>query len=340
MFEYTSIRDRAAGACLALALVAGIAMPAVAGEVKVEPVRVTDMKAVFGQVESREIVPARVRIGGTLLSRLVEEGSAVKAGEVIAVVGDEKLALQLQAVDARLKGLESQVETARTELERAQSLIARGAVSQSRLDQLRTVAEVLANQIDASKAERAVIVQQTTEGQVVAPKAGRVLTVPATTGAVVMPGETVARIAVGGTYLRVSLPERHAARIRTGDTVTVGQRGLAPGGDASARRSGRIVKVYPELDGGRVIADVEVDGLSDFFVGERVPVWIPVGERTALAVPEAAVTTRNGIDFVRIATKDAPAEVAVVLGGRLDTKDGPAIEVLSGLRAGDRVITP
>ncbi len=340
MFEYTSIREFARTAFVAVALLGGLAEGAAAAEVKIEPIRIADMKAVFGRVESREIVPARVRIGGTLLSRLVEEGSAVAAGEVIAVVGDEKLALQMQAVDARLKGLESQLETARTELERAQSLIARGAVSQSRLDQLRTIAEVLANQIDASKAERAVIVQQTTEGQVVAPKAGRVLTVPATTGAVVMPGETVARIAVGGTYLRVSLPERHAERIRTGDAVAVGRRGLAPGDDLSTRRSGRIVKVFPELEGGRVVADVEVDGLSDFFVGERVPVWIQVGERMALAVPESAVSTRNGIDFVRIATASGTAEVAVVLGARATTKDGPAIEVLSGLRAGDRVITP
>ena len=97
-------------AALLLALHAGC--PADAGEFVVQPVTVPDLKAVFGQVQSRDTVPARARIGGTLLSRAVEEGSAVKAGDVIAVVGDEKLALQLQATDARIKALQAQLDNA------------------------------------------------------------------------------------------------------------------------------------------------------------------------------------------------------------------------------------
>ena len=46
-----------------------------------------------------------------------------------------------------------------------------------------------------------------------------------------------------------------------------------------------------------MIADVEVDGLGDYFVGERVPVWIAVGERKVLLAPASAVQTRNGIDY-------------------------------------------
>lgn len=326
----------------ALALIALLACaPARAAEIVVAPETVKDMKAVFGQVESRDTVPARARIGGTLVSRTVEEGSAVEAGQVVAVVADDKLALQIQAIDARLKALEAQSENARTELERAQSLVARGAVTQSRLDQLRTAVDVLGNQIEAARAERAVVVQQTAEGRVLAPKAGRVLTVPAAPGSVVMPGETVARIASGGYYLRIALPERHAALIRTGDTVLVGERGLAPARAAEApRRTGRIVKVYPELEGGRVVADAEVEGLGDFFVGERVPVWVAVAQRQALTVPAAAVATRNGIDFVRVVAQGGPLDVPVIVGAPSEGPSGPRVEILSGLRAGDRVVTP
>ena len=328
---------RAALACL-LAALAGRAS---AGEALVMPRTVPDLKAVFGRIESRDTVPARVRTGGTLLSRSVEEGSPVSAGDVIAVVGDEKLGLQLQAVDARLKALSAQLENAKTELERAQSLLSRGAVTQSRLDQLRTAADVLANQIEATRAERAVVVQQTTEGQVLAPKSGRVLSVPAVPGSVVLPGETVARIAAGGYFLRIALPERHASTIKVGTTVSVGARGLAADTDVrSARREGRIVKVYPELDGGRVVADVDVDGLGDYFVGERVAVWVAVAAREALTVPAAAVATRNGLDLVRvISASGAAQEVAVVLGPPVDGKVGE-VEVLSGLHAGDRVVSP
>lgn len=317
-------------------------IPAAAGEVVVSSRMVPEMKSVFGRIESRDTVAARARIGGTLLTRSVEEGSAVQAGEVIAVVGDDKLGLQLLATDARLKALAAQLDNARADLERGQSLLARGAGTQSRVDQLKTAVDVLVNQIEATRADRSVVVQQTTEGQVIAPKSGRVLAVPAATGSVVLPGETVARIAAGGYFLRIALPERHASRLKVGDPVSVGARGLAPSSaDTAPRRQGRVVKVYPELDAGRVIADVEVEGLGDYFVGERVAVSVAVDERAVIAVPSAAVTTRNGIDLVRIVTASgATQEVAVVVGPPLAGDAGPTVEILSGLRAGDRVVTP
>ena len=295
-----------------------------------------DMKAVFGQVQSRDTVPARARIGGTLLSRSVEEGSSVKAGDVLAVVADDKLALQLQATDARIKALQAQLENAKAELERSQALVSRGADTQSRLDQLRTAVNVFTNQLEATRADRAVIAQQTTEGQVLAPKDGRVLTTPTVPGSVIMPGETIARIAAGGYYLRIALPERHAAHVKVGDPVSIGGRGQGAESAAGPKRQGRVVKVYPELDSGRVIVDAEVDGLGDFFVGERVPVWIAVAQRQALLVPQAAVVTRNGVDYVRVAADGAPLDVPVIIGPALDGR----VEVLSGLRAGDRVVTP
>ena len=58
----------------------------------------------------------------------------------------------------------------------------------------------------------------------------------------------------------------------------VAPRGVDPIGVATdGDRTGRIVKIYPEIDNGRVIADAEVDGLDDYFVGERVQVYAPVG---------------------------------------------------------------
>ena len=52
---------------------------------------VADQKAVFATVESPRIVPARARIGGTVAELAVKEGDPVKLGQVVAVVGDEKL---------------------------------------------------------------------------------------------------------------------------------------------------------------------------------------------------------------------------------------------------------
>lgn len=322
---------------VSLAGIAGTAGLALAAEIPVTVASRPDLKAVFGQVQSRDVVPARARIGGTVTVLSVEEGSAVKAGDVIARVVDDKLALQLGAVDARIKAIKAQLDNSRTELDRASKLLAGGVVPKTRVDLLQTQFDVLTSQLTAAEADRAVLVQQQSEGDVVAPAPGRVLSVPVTKGSVIMPGEAVARIAGGGYFLRLSLPERHAGHIKLGDEVIVGSRGMTDlSADAPLSR-GKVVKVYPEIDNGNVLADVEVADLGDFFVGERTRVWIPVAMRTVVSVPAAAITTRAGVDYVTLS--DGP-DVPVILGQRFDDQGTPAVEILSGLKDGDVVVTP
>lgn len=326
-----------AGLLLWLAL----AMPATAGEFVAKATEFTELKAVFGRVEARDVVLARARIGGTVVSLAIEEGTAVKSGDIVAMIVDDKLALQLDAIDARLQALDAELQNAVTELARAKKLLETGVATKSRVDALQTQVDVLTSQKTAAEAERAVLAQQGTEGQVMAPAPGRVLSVPVTRGSVIMPGETVARIAGGGYFLRLSLPERHAAAIREGDVVLVGQRGLGdPHASPQAARQGKLVKAYPEIDGGRVLADVEVDGLGDFYVGERTLVWIPVDRRKLIGVPPAAVSNRYGIDYVKVQNGGAAIDVAVIIGETVDMGQGPLVEILSGLNDGDTVVLP
>lgn len=324
---------------IAFAVVAFLAAvhAAFAAEFEVTPLVIDETKAVFGKVESRDAVPARARIGGIVREIRVDEGSEVAEGDVVAIVVDDKLALQQQAADARIQALASQRTNAEAEHARQEQLLASGSTTQARVDLARTGVEVLANQLAAAEADRAVIASQASEGSVVAPAAGRILRVPVTQGSVVLPGEEIALVAGGGYFLRLALPERHAAAIAEGAAVRIGERSGLTGGAAAGR--GRMVKVYPQIEDGRVLADVEIDGLGDYFVGERVLVAIPVGKRTVLAVPPAAVSTRHGIDYVRLAG-DGGAEVAVIVGPGFETAGGPRIEVLTGLRPGDRVLVP
>ncbi|MEO6610357.1 MAG: efflux RND transporter periplasmic adaptor subunit [Aestuariivirga sp.] len=312
-----------------------------AGELIVRASEKIDFKAVFGRVESRDIVTARARLGGTIVALQVEAGTAVKSGDEIAVVVDDKLALQLNASDARQKALNAELQNAVSELARAQKLLATGVVPKNRVDTLQTQVDVLTNQVSAAQAERTVLVQQEKEGQVIAPAPGRVLSVPVTKGSVVMPGETIARIAGGGYFLRLSLPERHAAQLREGDTVRVGGRGISSDLlQTAATRDGKVVKVYPEIENGRVQADVEVEGLGDFFVGERTLVWIPVERRQVIAIPTAEISNRYGIDYVRLTGRDGPIDVAVIIGETFDTGTGNQTEILTGLSEGDKVLLP
>jgi RND family efflux transporter MFP subunit len=320
-----------------LALLAALAVaPALAGEFTLAPETVTDAKAVYGQVLSRDVIAARARIGGTVTALSVEEGTDVRRGEPVATVVDDKLALQLGAVDAKLAALGAERVNAEDELARAETLLARGVATRQQTDALRTRLDVLTGQIAAARADRAVIEQQAAEGVVAAPADGRVLTVPVTIGSVIMPGEPVATVAGGGFFLRLALPERHAALLELGQEITLLGR---PGEGPEAARPGRIVKLYPELEAGHVVADVEAEGLDRYFVGERTLVRVPVAERAALRIPADAVSTRGGVDFVTLATPEGPRAVAVIVSAP-DAGDPPLVEALSGLRAGDVVVVP
>lgn len=324
-----------------VAAAAAVPQAAFTAEFAVHAITIPEMKAVFGQVESRTVVPARARIGGTIREIRVSEGSEVREGDVIGVVVDDKMALQLAAADAKIAALKSEFANARTELERAEQLVAQGVATQSRLDAARTALEVATNQVAAAEADEAVIAQGAKEGDVLAPATGRVLTVPVTAGSVIMAGEPVARIATGPYYLRLSLPERHAAEIAEGAIVEVGVRGRAQASGApGATAQGRIVKVYPEIADGRVIADVDVAGIGSYFVNERTLVSIPVGKRSVLAVPQKAVTSLHGIDYVRLAATDGPMDVAVILGETFESQSGTLVEILTGLKDGDRIMLP
>ena len=278
---------------LATLLAAVFSASARAGaELTVQLTEISEQKAVFASVESVDVTRARARIGGTVSALAVDEGSLVKRGQRLALVEDAKLKLGLAALDARLASLAARRSLAETALKRARSLRRSGNVSQARLDEAVANLDALKADTAAQRAERAVLVQRRAEGAVLAPAAGRVLRVALTNGSVVLPGETVAEIAAESFVLRLRLPERHARFLKEGDSVRVGGRGL--GRTDGGVREGRVRQVYPELQAGRVVADVAVDGLGDFFVGERVRVWVSAGQRAAFVVPDK--TSKNMVN--------------------------------------------
>ena len=320
-------------ACLAAAIV-----PARAQSFVVAQRSLADEKAVFATVESRNIEPARARIGGTVVELTVREGDAVTQGQTIALVGDDKLQLRLRSLDAQIDGLRAQLAQAQIEFTRADALARTGSVSRQALDQTRTAVDVANSTLAARIAERAVVEQQVTEGAVLAPTAGRVLQVTVTAGTVVLPGDTVARIAEADYVLRLSLPERHAAYLLAGDKVRLDGADLGTSGPVF----GTVSLVYPQIRDGRVFADATATGVGRYFVGQRIRVWVAAGERPGIVIPASYVRNRFGLSYVLRRTADGGTEDIPIQRGRdLPGPDMPdGVEILSGLRTGDVLVAP
>lgn len=305
------------------------ALPALA-ETPLAPVKVTDWKAVYGRIETRDRIPARARIGGILTELTAAEGDLVQAGQQLALIVDDKIGFQLSAIDAQLDALSAQAANAAAELKRGEQLQKDGVITTQRLEALQTAVDVVNGNIAANRAQRQVLVQQSAEGAVLAPVTGRVLDVPQAAGAVVMPGEPVAALGGGGFFLRLAVPERHAANLTAGDAIVIET--------VAGEKSGKLAKVYPLIENGRVLADVEVPDLSEDFVDARVLVRLPVGTRDALLVSPTAVRTHSGLDFVTAQGANGPVERAVVLGPHHLVDGVEMVEVISGLVAGDVVV--
>jgi len=196
---------------------------------------------------------------------------------------------------------------------------------------------VAQNGLRARTAERSVVQQQRTEGQVLAPQDGRVVKRVVAVGSVVLPGDPVVTIAQQDFKLRLRIPERHARFLKAGDRIRVDDAELGEGGT----RWGVIDLVYPQIEEGRVIADARVEGLGEYFVGDRLRVWISGGERSAFVIPSSYVKARFGIDYVRIRRGEGTIDVPVQRGRDVPTPDLPnGLEILSGIRAGDELVQP
>ena len=156
-------------------------------------------------------------------------------------------------------------------------------------------------------------------------------------GSVVLPGDAVAMIAQQDFKLRLRVPERHARFLKADDKIRVD--GAEFGEHTS--KSGVIDLVYPQIEDGRVIADATVENLGEYFVGDRLRVWISGGERMAFVIPASYVTTRFGIDYVQIRQGDRTISAPVQRGRNLASPDLPnGLEILSGIGPGDQLVQP
>ena len=102
---------------------------------------VDDLKPVPGALTTRDIADARARISGVLTRLLVKAGDQVRQGQLIAMVKDDRIALQTGAYDAQMSAAAAQAAAAQADLARTRDLFAHGVYAQARLDQVEAQAK-------------------------------------------------------------------------------------------------------------------------------------------------------------------------------------------------------
>jgi biotin carboxyl carrier protein len=312
-------------------LVSVSASVAQAETLTLSPTEITEWKAVQARVESRDIVPARARIGGVIQELTISEGDLVTAGQQLGLVIDDKIAFQIAALDAQLAALPHSLKQRKPSSSAAKRW-STGVVTRQRLAQLSTDVEVTRNQIASTEAQRAVLTQQQTEGTVIAPADGRVLTVPASRGAVIMPGEPVATIGSGGFFCVWRCPSASPVNCEAGAEIR-----LATGGEKHRRTARKDLSADREWPCDRRCRGRQArHGLRQCPCSGRCA----DRHRMALLAPLDAVINRHGIDFIRSKAMKATWSSARSFSAQPQGRHEGMIEVISGLSAGDKVVLP
>lgn len=303
--------------------------PAAQDVLRVQLSDTADWHVVSAHITTVDQTQVIARIPGILTALSVREGDMVRQGQVIGHIHDSQLGFQAGAYGAQAAVAEAQAAHTRAELKRVQTLHAHGIYADARLEQAQAAADAAQAQIRAARAQQDAVGAVAGQGAVIAPTTGRVLHADVPAGSPVAPGMVIATITAGAVVLRLDIPESLS------DRVTVGAAVVATAANGQSH-TGRVSKLYPSVTAGQVAADVDMPGLATAPMGRRLSAQVAAGTRRVVVLPQGYVTTRYGIDYVRVLGADQRVLDVPVQTGRIGANG--QLEILSGLRAGDRVV--
>lgn len=224
-----------------LALVACSPAPA-----PVEPIRSVKLMTVgasalgaqteyAGEVRARTESRLGFRVGGKLVQRPAEVGQRVQAGQLLAQLDAQDLALSSQAAQAQVSAAQTQRDLAAADLKRFQELLAQGFVSGAEIERRQATLQSADASLRQARAQGAVQGNQASYARLLADGAGVVVAVEAEVGQVVAAGAPVVRLARDGARDVVfAVPEDRLTQLRVGQAAQVRLWAGAPNGPVGA----------------------------------------------------------------------------------------------------------
>ena len=299
---------------------------------QVEQQAVDDVLSWPGTVRSRTVAFIAPRMTARIIEIKVNAGDKVKKGDVIVRLDEREIKAQEQASLAALAGASAQATRAKADEQRIQSLYSKEAATRENFDAV--VARAKEAQAGASQATSAVseIRTHVADTLLLAPFDGVVVKRLQQPGDMGLPGVPVVSLQTPqGLRLEADVPSTCAGRYRTGMDVTVRIDTLGLSTNA------QIDEISPEVDPQTrtqliKIALPAISGLQPGYFG-----WLEQAcdQHEALLIPASAVQHIGQLEVVQVLAEGRQAMRHI----RTAKTFGDRIEVISGLHAGETVIT-
>lgn len=327
-----------------MALEALAAAPSAAGvpalaSAEVAGGRTSPAVAYDGVVEAVRQTVVAAQVPGAVVALPVKAGDPVKAGQVLVRLDARAAEQQAGAAAAQVQAARAAQEAASREFERQQQLYRQNYISRAALD--RAEAQHKSAQAEAAAQLASAGAARTQSGFYVvkAPYDGIVSEVSVVLGDMAMPGRPLLTLYDPGA-LRVSAAVPQTAAPRAGSTGSTG--GAAPQAELPGTAPARITparwQMMPAVDPATHTVELRLDLPAGTAAspGMFARVWLPGAAQAAasLSVPAQAVVRRAEMTGVYVLGTDGKPLLRQV---RLGRASGDQVEVLTGLRAGERV---
>ncbi|MBQ5211135.1 efflux RND transporter periplasmic adaptor subunit [Klebsiella quasipneumoniae] len=288
-----------------------------------------------GEIHAHDETILSFRTGGRIVTRSVDIGDRVNAGQLLATLENTTSQNQLDGAQADYEGAKAAAQVAALNLNRMQKLMPTGAIARTQLDTAR--ADWLVARARLKNSESALRNARESLGwtRLMAPQSGVITEVSASAGQVVTGGQSVLTLATGearDVVFDIAKPDAIPPQEQAGLLVSL----LS---DPSVQASAALRDISPQADPQtrtwRVRATLQNPPLA-MALGASVTVTLPATGPHGYALPASALSRVGDKPAVYVINPQSQAQLRVVVPAYYTAT---SVIISGGLEPGDRVIT-
>lgn len=288
-----------------------------------------------GEIHAHDETILSFRTGGRIVTRSVDIGDRVNAGQLLATLENTTSQNQLDGAQADYEGAKASAQVAALNVNRMQKLMPTGTIARTQLDTAR--ADWLVARARLKNSESALRNARESLGwtRLIAPRSGVITEVSASAGQVVNGGQSVLTLATGearDVVFDIAKPEAIPPQEQAGLRVSL----LS---DPSVQASAAVRDISPQADPQirtwRVRATLQNPPLA-MALGASVTVTLPATGPHGYALPASALSRVDDKPAVYVINPQSQAQLRVVVPAYYTAT---TVIISGGLEPGDRVIT-
>jgi RND family efflux transporter MFP subunit len=269
--------------------------------------------------------------GGRVERVLVDAGSWVRQGQVLAVVDRSVQAQQTAQLVAQVDAARANAALAQNNYDRALALKDRGFVSKAEIDAKKATRDAAYAQVRVTQAQLSASRAELGRLSVVAPASGLILARSVEVGQIVSPGSgALFRLAAGGQMeMQAQLSQEDLSLVHIGMPAEV-----TPVG-SDRKFSGTVWQVSPAIDPQSRLGTVRISVPYDSVMrpGGFAEARITAGSTSAPMLPQSAVLSDDDGNYVYIVNGKNEVERRNIKIGTVDNRGVTIAEGLSGNEA-------